>query len=592
MLRSSSIHHVPELPEQDFPALLPKQPYLAAVRDISDRVGGVEALFDQNGRVRTLTAISDDGLWPEVLSGEAEDFAQNFIDSEDIVKALGLRNVELECTNVVDLPNLGKRVEFRQLLTVDGTQHPVRGGYLHVFIDTAGHIFQVNSTIRFGRRPASIAKIISPEDAIEIARASIGVSQCENERAELVISSHNERMDPCYEVTLSTAAPRKVVLVIVKATSGQVVHKKNKLCTAVKSIRLEPRKARSRKRQPRAQTQTFTAPGKSFLRIPDPKLKLQDQIFDAVLDMLPDPKVLKNDNCIIYLGGSKKEVRAKADGSFKYDESAPEFAAVTTFFAFNAQMELYKSWGMVAPEKPIPIYVHDPSVSDNAYFDPEGYEIHIGVGSGVPFGLTKNIAYDLGVTWHENGHHVVYLQTPGKDLPGPEGGAIHESMGDVLGDLLMDFWFRLKYGKELGSTLTAQDVDADTRIIGKFAMPPNGIRIQKNTAKTPDDKTGEPHDDGLISGGAKADLLVAMCTQKGVELEQALVDFGKLSLSALALVPAHKVGFQDLLKAYITADSKLFNGAHKKLIVKAFGDHGIKLKGASSRSAVVVNQLG
>ena len=28
------------------------------------------------------------------------------------------------------------------------------------------------------------------------------------------------------------------------------------------------------------------------------------------------------------------------------------------------------------------------------------------------------------------------MTTPGKDLPGSEGGAIHESIGDVLGDLL------------------------------------------------------------------------------------------------------------------------------------------------------------
>src|SRR5262249_50766638 len=157
------------------------------------------------------------------------------------------------------------------------------------------------------------------------------------------------------------------------------------------------------------------------------------------------------------------------------------------------------------------------------------------VGTGLPNGLTRYIAFDLGVTWHENGHHVVYLQTPGKDLPGSEGGGIHESIGDVLGDLLMDFWFRLKFADKLGVKLTVADVEADRRVIGKYAMPPDGIRIQKNKNRTPQDKTGEPHDDGLISGGAKADLLVAM-VGNAADVESGLANFGKLTLAALALV--------------------------------------------------------
>ena len=45
MIQSKSQHLVPELYEDDSPAdLLPKRPYLAAVRYIADRMGGVEAL--------------------------------------------------------------------------------------------------------------------------------------------------------------------------------------------------------------------------------------------------------------------------------------------------------------------------------------------------------------------------------------------------------------------------------------------------------------------------------------------------------------------------------------------------------------------
>ncbi|MBY0359577.1 MAG: hypothetical protein K2W82_16350 [Candidatus Obscuribacterales bacterium] len=587
MIRSSE-HLVGEQLSSDLSSVEPKQPYLAAIHALSSHIGGLEAFFDENGRLRTLTTSDAQGLFTEPCKGlTSEAYASRFINAPAVIRALGLRHAELLHTNSVAIPNLGKRVEFRQTLTINSQTYPVRAGYVHVFINRDGKIFQVNSTVRHGRKPSFNSKsIISANEALAKARLSLDVKQSLRERAELVFSSHNGKIEPVYEVTITTENPRRVVLVLVRAINGQVVHRTNKLRTEASAKIVLGSSRRRQRRKPTTPdiNQSVTTPvptGKTFLRIPDPNANLLNQIHEVVLNMLPDRSVLKNDNCIIYLGSSKKEVRAKSDGSFLYTHGEAEFAAVTTFFAFNAQMELYKSWGMTPPTEPIPIYVNDPNVRDNAYFDPEAYEIHLGIGSGLPRGLTRNIAYDLGVTWHENGHHVVFLQTPGQDLPGAEGGAIHESMGDVLGDLLMDFWFRLTYGNELKATLTNNDVDKDTRVIGKYALPPNGIRIQKNKKRTPQDKTGEPHDDGLISGGAKADLLVAMATQKGADLKKALEDFGKITLAALTLVPAHKVSFQDLLKAYLTADQQLNAAANKDLITKSFGDHGIVLKNAN-----------
>lgn len=598
MIHSKSQHLVPELLEDDSPAdLLPKRPYLAAVRYIADRMGGVEAMFDQWGRVRTLTAVSDDGLFEKTLrAGEKPAlFAEKFLSSDDIVKALGLRNCELEKGPIVQLPGLGTRVEFRQAVKVDGKVYPVRGGFVHVFVDGAGHIFQVNSTVRFGRKPQSLGSLISSAEAVTAAKANLGFTSVSSQRAEFVFATKSEKLFPAYEVTLSTDDPRRVATVLVKATTGQVIAVTNKLHAAQKKftrIRLDANKT-SADAGGGSDTNGGgkTASARVFLEIPDPKVPIDKQVHDAVLSALPDPTVLKNEHCIIYLGNKKKEVRAKADGTFNYAPKDPEFAGVITFHAFQEQMALMKSWGLIPPDRPMPIFVHDPAVRDNAYFDPENYEIHLGIGSGAPYGLAKAIAYDLGVTWHENGHFLVFLQAPGKDLPGSEGGGIHESIGDVLGDMLMDFWFRLKYAKQLGKPLTPKDVDADPRIIGKYAMPPDGIRIQKNTKRTPRDKTGEPHDDGLISGGAKADLLVAMATKEGADLAKAFEDFGRMTLAALALVPSAQVTFQDLLRAYLTADKKLFNEANKALIVKAFGDHGITLKTAENGSSLVLTRF-
>lgn len=596
MVRSNSLHLVPELPSSPQTPLLPKQPYVSAVTTLSSKVTGVHALFDSFGRVRTLTAEDPLGMFDQSYAGDPVLHAGNFVASVEASKTLGLQYAEFfgaaQCHH-------GDHhcVEFMQKLTVDEQSYRVRNGFVHVYMDATGAIFRVNSSVRHGRKPASLDGIITADEAVEAARLYIGVDSFEKQRTELVMSAHKDRFDPCYEVTVTTHAPRRVACLLVKATSGEVVYVENKLKTfqGDKPIKVDDtasaQKAstgrRPRRPRPRPTPPVVVGPvkGRTFLEIPDPKAALPQQVHDAVLSALPDPGVLKNDNLVVYLGSKKREVKCKADGTFNYKPGEPEFAAVVTFFAYNAQMELLKSWGLKAPSAAMPVYVEDPNVRDNAYFDPENMEIHIGVGSGLPFGLNRYIAYDMGVTWHENGHHVVYLQTPGQDLPGDEGGAIHESTGDVLGDLLMDWWFKIEYATELKKTLTLADVNADDRIIGKYALPGQGIRQQKNKKRTPQDKTGEVHDDGLISGGAQADLLVALMNSS-TSMKAGMELYGRMTLKALTLVPKHKVTFVDLLDAHITADQRDNSGANKGAIVKAFADHGIVLKKGGGRGGI------
>jgi hypothetical protein len=596
-MRNSSQHLIPE--SESLPRVEagedPKRPYAAAVRALASRlfptgsepfVGAgpqVEALFDDFGHVRSLTTSGSQGLFMEPFTGTAREHVRKFLATTEMVNALGLRHVELvddeETTNL-----LGTTVAFRQVATIDGAAIPVRGGYVHVYLDTQGRVYNVNSSLRQGRKPAKGLKQIAAQAAIERAKDSFGGSQeFTMVKAELRLSAHNGRLDPVYQVTLGTEEPRKLALVLVRATTGEVVYRTNRLRTSTRSGSEEVRFAAA---AAAAATANGGMAGRAFLRIPNHQTPITQQVHDIIMESLPDKTVLKNGNCTMYIGRTKKEVRCKADGTFNYKPGDPEFSAVCTFFAFHIQMELMKKWGMKTNTKAIPIFVDDPSVRDNAYFDPENYEIHLGVGSGLPMGLAKYIAYDLGVTWHENGHHIVFLQTPGNDLPGSEGGAMHESNGDMQ-DLLMDFWFRLVFGAQLGHTLTADDITKDPLIIGVYAASPDGIRVQKNKKTTPRDKTGEVHDDGLISGGATADLLVAMATATGTTLKTELENYGKLLVAHLALVPAHKVTFVDALQAFITADRQLFAGAYQQKIVKAFSDHGIKTATSSTGSGKV-----
>lgn len=602
MLRSTSVHLVPVIEHQDTPPLDPKLPYVRAVEGIARAHTGVKALFDDFGRVRTLDDATDPtGLFDGTWTGDPASFASAYLESPEAVKSLGLQYAEWFAPVVTAIPG-GHRVTFLQKLTVEGEEYPVRNGYLVVFVDGSNAIYRVNASVRHGRRPTSVDNIIGDAAAVEHCLDYIGVTSCVSRTVRMVMSSHRDQFDPCYEVDITTHEPRRVARFLVKGTTGEIVDVGNHIRTARRlvdrtggDLLTDPVTAASgdrRPRKPRPRTnvppQAPSTNGRVFLQIPDPNKPLPQQVHDVIMRHLPSgAQVLENPEVVIYMGSGKKKVKAKSDGTFNYKPGDPEFSGVVSFFAYVYQLELMKKWGMVAPTQQMPMWVDDPTVRDNAYFDPTGYEIHLGVGSGLAQGgLHRNISYDFGVTLHENGHHIVALQTPGGDLPGDEGGAIHESMGDVLGQLLVEWMMLAEFGTELKHTMTVADIEAASRVIGRFAAAPNGIRDQKNTATTPRDKTGEVHDDGLISGGAQADLLVAL-VKAAQDVKTGLEQFGRISLLALAMVPSHKVTFVDLLNAHIAADQKLYNGANNAIIVKAFGDHGIKLK-SKGRSPIII----
>jgi len=323
---------------------------------------------------------------------------------------------------------------------------------------------------------------------------------------------------------------------------------------------------------------SIDVPGRALLITPDPNKSIAAQASKTLIKNLPDPRVLKNEYFELYIGTTDKPVYAKSNGTYYYSCRDPEFAALSVFLTLSSQMDLYLGLGLRQPERPLIVVVNDPSpsVANNAYFDPEHYEIHIGIGTGVKHGgLNKNIAFDLGVTNHEFGHTIVYLQTAGNELPGAQGAAINEALGDVLGTLVMDYMRRIWYEKQFGQPFTAYDLKNDPRIIGKYALSPFGIRTQKTSKKTPDDLSGEPHADGLIIGSALADLLVAMGTMQNTVIEPQIKQFTQIILVALTLIPDFVVTFKDMLRAVIAADQLIYAGRYRLLIEQCFAAHGI-----------------
>lgn len=611
----------------------PKKALVTVVESLQAKDNLVEADFHpETGSLRFLSTGSTKGLSTTRFNNDPKGHATRTIRSRQIAKLLELSDCEISTAKVENMP-YGYRVTFNQVLHVRGRQTavPVRAGYVHVHMQKDGTIFQIVNTLRHGDAPATLGKLATRAQAIEAAKSELtkllATAKLAEEEAQkksgldgklggvelhkaianldldklkesgrltqlisetrplidksaptvqLVFSAHDDKLDPVYEVSLSVGEPRVFWGFLVHAKTGEVVHNRNLLHFAGKK------------------TVAAGVQMKTLFRVPDPQKLIEDQIRSGVLDNLPDPTILKNDYIQVFVGGSKsKPVKAKADGTFNYGAKDPEFPAVAVFFAVTKQLEhLVKSGMMKKPSRPIPVYVQDPGVRDNAYFDPSDPQLRGGVGSGLKRGgLNVLIALDLSVFWHECGHYIVFLVTPGNDLPGSEGGAMHESSGDIMA-IVFGYLFRIWFAKELGETFSVKDMQSDRRVVGEYALPPDGIRILRNDLKTPDDKTGEVHDDGRISGAAHADLLEAMAVAAGAGKEEETCNkFLAIYMMALSLVPAHKVTFRDMLRCMITADQNLNGGANRKLIEDAHAAHGIKLAnsaGGDTNTVVIV----
>jgi hypothetical protein len=521
--------------------------------------------FDKTGYLRTLTPKNSNGVLiaKPIIPGQslskkcAENIAKLFLDQSMIKQLLDSKDFNLNLSETMSFA-FGYRLTFKQTVTCDKTLLPIRGGAIHIAINPKGQIFSLSSTLQYGNILPLYQTAISKSKAIDLAAAH-GKKAISSSKAELMFMLYQDQIQPVYEVVLGAQFPYRNYTYLVLANTGEIIEEFSQKFNCLDNNETEAIKA------------------EALLSTPDPSLPISAQISKTVIQNLPNKRVLKNSYFEMFTGMCARTVRIKDDNTYCYGIREPEFGAVSVFLSLQKQIELYLSLGLRLPEQPMFVIVNDHLLSDNAYFDPQRYEIHIGIGSGVRHGgLTKNIAFDLGVANHEFGHAAVFLQVPGGDLSGKFGEAINEGIGDVLGALVMDYLGKIQIAKKAGKKLDAEFLKRDSRIIGQYALPPFGIRCQKNHKRFPDDWTGECHADGLIIGGALADFLVAMASA-GNCLEKQLQLFTKLTLMALALLPGYDVTFNDLLRALITADKEICFAKYRPLLEDCFAKHGIIL---------------
>jgi len=554
---------------------------------------GIEIDLDQNGHWRSLTTTSKGGLkqlfscptawlWASktlpkttyrvkvrtIDEIDAFYIAHEFINLPGIKDDLRSANIELEIANITPFA-FGYRISCKQMAGCADKKMllPVYGGALHMSMNKEGEIFSLTSTLQYGQIKSQPEALLSKTEAIRLASAGCKhpiASACAN----LMLVAHNGQLELAYEVTFICSLPGESYTCLVLANTGKIIERRKR------AHKFRPCNGHSRI--------SALVKARALLKTPDPNKPIPPQVSKVIVEHLPNPQVLRNAYLDMFTSKHMDMVYAKADGSYCYSPSQAEFAAVSVFLTLAKQLELYLQSGMTQPEQSLAVVVNDTGLKDNAYFDPLHYEIHLGVGTGVEHGgLTEHIAYDLGVANHEFGHVIAHWQSVSSDLAGAQGAALNEAIGDVLGTLVMDYLCDIWYAKQLGNKLTKRNLKDDARVIGKYSLPPFGIRTQKNSRSVPADLTGEPHADGLIIGGALADLLIAMATQPGKSIEEQIKLFVKINLMAVALLPGHRVMFTDMLRALITADQQICAGQYRPTIEHCFNKHGIACSTAS-----------
>lgn len=629
---SLQVHGKPEFD------IRPHLKYRLAVDRLDKLVKELEADFGSDGNVRTLTSpVDQGGLYSKPMPAEDEggkrQHAWNCLRSLGIRDAIPVDKVHLrfagieKYTQVIEDEN-GQKIEskrfmvkFRQVARVEGREQEVwyLGGNaaVQVHMTEEGVVYKIDSTLARGSRPRTLNGTISEDEAEQIARDTFG-SKCERMgKVRLRFQKDGNHSDLIYVIKLSDKKLRskgdpecppelyaRTVIYFINAKTGEVKEQQQRLRYS-KPVGPDGKLVE-------VKTKSFaTIPyGRPDKQSPSKEKELYAELekenFERLMEYAQFDKngnmILENATCKVHYNKTSQDptrkkarkgkkidadrpvwttkVEPMADGSFNFKPGQEEYDAILFFLAINFEIEYLKARGLKVPQKPITCFVHDESVRDNAYFDPDRNEIHIGVGSGGSWGLFKKICFDMGVTWHEAGHWVVWLQTPGQDLPGDEGGAMHESTGDIM-DGIMDLLYIAHFlCKITGKPFTKDTIKKYHWIIGYYCLAPNGIRNQREPKKIyPRDMEGEVHADGLISGQACVEILDHMCDATGDDVSalDVLDHYCRIYLGALSLVPADKVKFVDMLRAMVTADREIFGGRYRECIERGWKDHGVTL---------------
>ncbi len=279
------------------------------------------------------------------------------------------------------------------------------------------------------------------------------------------------------------------------------------------------------------------------------------------LQGLSDPTVLTGEYANAAPDGSPVEPVSEDDGTWATGRAGRGFEDAMAYYWIDYTQRLIQGLGITdVRNESFPIFPLDPEVVDNAFYSPAEQAVHMGVGSD---GL--NESEDASGIIHEYGHAVLDFQVPGL-LGGAEGGAYHESFGDLLAYL---------------TTLEYRAGDAGC--LFPWVESGSCLRRIDSPKVYPDDLENEVHADGEIYNGAIYDVLVALLGAQGVDIGDCagsdVCNETRDRVLATMLVGngylPDDAGLQSVAESFILANEAAYAAADAELITEAFAARGL-----------------
>ena len=464
-------------------------------------------------------------------------------------------------------PNVS-HVHFTQ--TVDGV--PVDRAEIVVHVLDDGTVQNATDDLT-DATPDDAEVTVDEAAAIDIAAKAITGTPGEPAATE-VWRQDGQRLRRAWRIEIPTTDPVSSWTVLVDATNGAVISAHE--ASTGRSGPAEPRHIGDGAEVLVAQATggadacEVTAPGACIFR-PDPiyaaggqlanPAQANDFLTPVPLEGLDAPTALVGEYVNAEPPGAPVPPTREQDGTWAGGRATPGFEAAMAYYWVDYVQRSIQALGFTdVLAEPFPVIPIDPSVVDNAFYSPSEGAIHLGVGSdGV------NEGEDASGIIHEYGHALLDAQLPGL-LASPEGGAYHESFGDLMAFLTTLEWR-----------------EGDAGCLFAWAEAGECLRRVDSPKVYPDDLIREVHADGEIVNGAIHDVLAALLAADGIDIAtcagtdacNATRDRVLTTLLAANNYLPNDLSLPDVAEAFLLANDATFGGADADLIAQAFADHGL-----------------
>ena len=361
---------------------------------------------------------------------------------------------------------------------------------------------------------------IGRTDAIALARAATGTELLmAPPRARLGWLAHAGASRLAFEVTLAARAPLADWRVFIDATSGEVLGRVDRLARFDGVGVVYDKNPKDSK-----------TPSEQTLRELDGSGRLTGRITAVFDDFFPEAFA--------------------PDLRFEFPTADPRFVQTSVYRGLTETGLLAERFGVAAVEPDYPSTLPVPAFTglldvftggplNNAFYAPSIPAFGFGDGDGE---VLRNVGTDIDVPAHEFGHHVfeVLVQPEVFSFDDPVL-AMSEGVADTFSLL----------------------IGGDERI-GNSVVPGAGaLRSLGSGATFPDALDADPHQTGLVYGGANRDIARKLGNDA----------FGELLIAALPNIPpdAMETDYRD---AFLDADATLNLGANEKLLQQVFRARG------------------